>query len=101
MNESQRTSCNQRTRPRECARGESEWDSRQGQGEVVKLDRAIGYGGDEEGVLGFRPSDVVYVISGKPGDGCGGASSRREVEDVEVAIVEDAEVLRNEKIKKK
>ena len=74
-----------------------------GQGEVVELDGAISYGGDEERVVGFRPRDVVYAIDGvvgsKLGDGYGGAASRREVEDVEVAIAEDAEVLRNEKIK--
>ena len=68
-----------------------------GQGEVVELDGAIGYGGDEEGVVGFGPSDIVYavggVVGGELGDGCGGAASGREVEDVEAAIAEDAEVL--------
>lgn len=64
------------------------------EGEVVELDGAVGDGGDEEGVVGLGPGDVVDPVGGVEGgdfgDGSGGGG---EVEDVEAAVAEDAEVL--------
>jgi len=33
-----------------------------GKREVVDLERAVGYGGDEEGVVGLGPGDVVDAV---------------------------------------
>ncbi|KAK3431196.1 hypothetical protein EUGRSUZ_E02750 [Eucalyptus grandis] len=65
------------------------------EGGVVELDGAVGDGGDEEGVVRFRPGDVVDAVGGVEGGdlGDGGARGGRQGEDVEAAVAEDAEVL--------
>lgn len=62
------------------------------EGEVVELDGAVGDGGDEEGVVGLGPGDVVDAVGGVEGGNFGDGSGG-EVEDVEAAVAEDAEVL--------
>ncbi|PON87316.1 hypothetical protein TorRG33x02_169520, partial [Trema orientale] len=74
------------------------WVGGRGQGEVVELDGAIGYGGNDEVVVGLGPGDIVHavggVVRGELGDGCwGGARRGGEFEDVEAAVADDAEVL--------
>ena len=66
-----------------------------GKREVVDLERAVGYGGDEERVVGLGPGDVVDAIGGVEGGDLyeRGGRSGREVEDVEAAVAKDAEVL--------
>lgn len=66
------------------------------EGEVVELDGAVGYGGDDDGVVRFRPGEVVDAVGGVVGDELGDRGEggvRGEVEDVEAAVAEDAEVL--------
>ncbi|KAE8673302.1 hypothetical protein F3Y22_tig00111794pilonHSYRG00047 [Hibiscus syriacus] len=63
---------------------------------VVDLDRSIGYGGGEDGIVGFGPGDVVDTFSGVEGnelvdDGAG----RGEIDDVDTAVTYYAEVLRS------
>ncbi|KAM3748351.1 hypothetical protein ACB098_05G102300 [Castanea mollissima] len=66
-----------------------------GKREVVDLERAVGYGGDEERVVGLGPGDVVDAVGGVEGGELyeRGGRSGREVEDVDAAVAEDAEVL--------
>lgn len=61
---------------------------------VPEFDGAIGDGGDGKGVMGLRPGTVVDAIGGFKGSELGDdAGGRGEVEDVEAAIADEAEVL--------
>lgn len=65
------------------------------EGEVEDLDGAVGDGGGEEVVVVLRPGAVVDAVGrveeAELGDG--GLGGGRELEDVEAAVAEDAEVL--------
>lgn len=69
------------------------------EGDVEELDGAVGNSGHQEGVVGLGPGHVVDAVSGVEGgdlgDGGGGrgGGGREEVNDVEAAVSEDAEVL--------
>ena len=66
-----------------------------GEGQVVELNGAVGDGGDDDGVVGFGPGHVVDAVGGVVGDQLrdGEGRLRGEVEDVEAAVAQDAEVL--------
>ncbi|GER24504.1 NAD-dependent glycerol-3-phosphate dehydrogenase family protein [Striga asiatica] len=61
------------------------------QGRVVDLERAVGDGGDDERIVGFRPAEVVDAVGGVEGRALG--DGRPELENVEAAVAEYAEVL--------
>lgn len=69
------------------------------QGDVPEFEGAVGDGGDGEGVVGLGPAAVVDAVGGveggelRDGGGTRGGGGGEEVEDVEAAIAEDAEVL--------
>lgn len=64
-----------------------------GKGEVVELDRAVGDGGDEKGVVRFGPRNIVDTVSGVESDVLGNGTGGIEIEDVKAAIAEDSEIL--------
>lgn len=65
---------------------------RRRQREVVDLQRAIGHGGDDERVVRFRPADVVDSVGCVEGGALGDGGA--ELEDVDPAVAEYAEILR-------
>ena len=71
--------CNRRTGPRECVLERIGWGWRRRESGVIEFDGAVGYGGDEEGVVGFRPGDVVDAVGGVEGGEFGdSAAGERE-----------------------
>lgn len=64
-----------------------------GKSEVVELDRTIGDGGDEKGVVRFGPRDVVDSVGSVEGDVLGNGTGGIEIEDVKATIAEDSEIL--------
>ncbi|CAI0476090.1 unnamed protein product [Linum tenue] len=62
---------------------------------VEELDGAVGDGGDEKGVVGFGPGEIVDAVGRVEGDDLGEGSGRGwgKGEDVDASVADDTEVL--------
>ena len=49
----------------------ADWIGGRREREVVDLDRAVGDGGDKEGIVGFRPGEIVNAVGGVEGSDLG------------------------------
>lgn len=63
------------------------------EGDVVELHRAIGYGGNEEGFVGLRPSNIVGSVSSVEENNFGSGAGRGEVEDMDATVAENPKIL--------